>query len=179
MVLVLGAEVEADGSGPKAFLRGRLDTAAQLIHGGNAKVILVTGDAHGTSGNETTVMSRYLADQHGIAQQRLVTDPYGLDTYDSCVRAKQVYGITKALVVTQAFHLSRAVALCRHAGIDADGVAARCDGCVSLNLVRNALRDYLACTKAAWDVISDRSPAVSSPPSSAVTDAIANAQPAG
>src|SRR5437762_2424445 len=50
VVLVLGAEVEADGSGPKAFLRGRLDTAAELVNAGNAKVILVSGDAHGDSG---------------------------------------------------------------------------------------------------------------------------------
>jgi vancomycin permeability regulator SanA len=173
VVLVLGAEVAPGGTEPMPFLRGRLDTAAFLVTAGRAKVILVSGDASGSSGDETVVMRSYLIQTGGVEPTRVVADPYGLDTYDSCARARQVYGVTKALLVTQAYHLARAVALCRHLGIDADGVGARCDAC-GMNLVRNGVRDYFACTKAAVESYEDRPPAVISAPNNAVQDAVAH-----
>jgi vancomycin permeability regulator SanA len=173
VVIVLGAQVAPGASGPMPFLRGRLDTAAQLVRGGQAKVILVSGDAGGGSGDETAVMATYLMGAQGIGPERVVVDPHGLDTYDSCRRAKDVYGVDRAHVVTQPYHLARAVALCRQVGIDADGVGARCDGCTSLNLVRNSVRDYFACSKAVLDALRDRPAAVSSPPSAAVAEALA------
>ena len=176
VVLVLGAQVAPDGTRPMPFLRGRLDTSAMLLAGGHAKVALVSGDARGGSGDETSVMTSYLVRSKGIDAARVVADATGLDTYDSCLRARQVYGVTRALVVTQPYHLARAVALCRHVGIDADGVAARCDGCASLNLVRNGYRDYFACSKAALDATVDRRPSVESPPDPAVTNALARVQ---
>ena len=106
---------------------------------------------------------------------RVVEDPFGLDTYDSCVRARQVFGVTRALIVTQRYHLARAVTLCRQAGIETDGVGAPCDGC-SVRLYTNSVREYFAGTKAAWDAYRDRPPAVSSPPSAAVADALARAR---
>jgi len=172
VALVLGAEVEPDGINPRPFLKGRLDTTAALVEAGRVRVVLVSGDAHGGSGNETTVMTNYLI-AHGVPRERIVTDPYGLDTYDSCVRAHDVYGLSRALVVTQGYHLARAVTLCRHAGIDADGVASRCDGC-GINLLRNGARDYLAATKAAWDAWRHRPPAVTSAPSPAIAQALAS-----
>ncbi len=171
VVLVLGAEVAPGRTEPMPFLRDRLDTAAALIASGQARVVLVSGDADGSSGDETAVMSAYLT-HAGVEPTRVVADPYGMDTYDSCARARQVYGVTKAFVVTQAYHLARAVALCRHLGIDADGVGARCDAC-GVNLVRNGVRDYFACTKAALESYRDRPPAVLSAPSSEVRDAVA------
>ena len=174
VVLVLGGEVAPGGTRPMPFLRGRLDTAALLITGGRAKVLLVSGDADGSSGNETRVMTDYLTGDRGIDPGRIVTDPSGLDTYDSCRRAKEVYGVTRALVVTQPYHLARAVALCRHVGIDADGVGARCDGCLSVTLAKNTMRDFFACSKAAWDSLRDRRPAVESAPSAEVTNALAS-----
>jgi vancomycin permeability regulator SanA len=171
VVLVLGSQVTPEHE-PMPVLRGRLDTAAQLVRDGRARVVLVSGDAGGHSGNETSVMTTYLRRQ-GVEADRIVADPYGLDTYDSCLRAKQVYGLTRLLVVTQAYHLSRAVALCRDVGVDADGVRAGCGGCALLTLTREYPRDYLAATKAAWDAFSDRKAAVTSPPSRAVADALA------
>lgn len=171
VLMVLGTEV-APGGRPAPFLRGRLDTAAQLLRDGRAKVILVSGDGSGDSGDETSVMTRYLTDL-GVNPRRIVTDPFGLDTYDSCRRAKQVYGVTRLLVVTQSYHLSRAVALCRRQGIEADGVKAGCDTCLGINVARKWLRDYLACSKAAADTIVDRGPAVASPPSDAISNALA------
>src|SRR5262245_12907987 len=87
LVLVLGAEVERGDTGPKAFLRGRLDTAGQLLRDGYGKVLLVSGDGSGNSGNETGVMTAYLTGTWGVAADQIVADPYGLDTYDSCLRA--------------------------------------------------------------------------------------------
>jgi vancomycin permeability regulator SanA len=175
VVLVLGTEVAPGGTEPKERLRGRLDTAAQLVRAGRAKVILVSGDAGGASGNETSVMSAYLK-RAGIEPNRIVTDPFGLDTYDSCLRAKTVYGVSRVLVVTQSYHLPRAVTLCRHVGLDADGVRARCDGCRLIDAPRNWFREYLACSKAAWDAYRNRPPAIQTPASSEITEALASLQ---
>ncbi len=131
--------------------RRRLETAAELVRSGKARVVLVSGDGAGQSGDEPAIMAAHLTEQLGVDPQRVVADPNGLDTYDSCLRARQVYGIERALVVTQSYHLSRAVTLCRHVGIDADGVTARCSDCGTGLLVRKAARDYLASGKAAWD----------------------------
>jgi len=174
VVLVLGAELAPGGTQPKPVLAGRLDTAAQLVRAGHAAVILVSGDGGGVSGDETTAMRTYLTGQ-GIEPGRVVADPHGLDTYDSCWRARHVYGIERALVVTQSYHLARAVALCRSVGIDADGVRAACTDCQAFTLFRNGLRDYFAAGKAALDAVRERGPAVESPPDDAVTRALATA----
>lgn len=172
VVIVLGTAVATDRRQPGLRLAGRLQTAAELTRGGRAQVILVSGDAGGTSGDETTVMATYLVESLGVDPRRVVVDPAGLDTYDSCARARQVYGVTRALVVTQAYHLSRAVTLCRHVGIDADGVKARCDGCSAVPLAGKAVRDYFASGKAVWDAVRDRPPAISSPENQQIQDAL-------
>ncbi|MGI5186298.1 SanA/YdcF family protein [Dactylosporangium sp. CA-152071] len=171
VVIVLGGEVAADKRTPAPRLAGRLDTAAALVDSGRARVILVSGDGGGESGDEPAVMTAYLTGL-GIDPRRIVADPHGLDTYDTCVRARDVYGITRALVVTQAYHLSRAVTLCRQVGIDTDGVNARCDGCAAGLLASKAVRDYFASGKAAWDAVRARPPAVTSPPNPQIRDAM-------
>jgi len=171
VVIVLGGQVAPDRTRPYNFLQGRLDTAAALVAAGRARVILVSGDANGQSGNETAVMRDYLA-SIGVDPDRVVEDPYGLDTYDTCARARDVYGITKALVVTQGYHLARAVTLCRHAGIEAEGVVAGCPDCRWTTQAQNWVRDYFAATKAAWDAWRNRPPAVTSPPSPEVAEAL-------
>ncbi|WP_422737613.1 SanA/YdcF family protein [Micromonospora sp. WMMD729] len=172
VVIVLGTAVAADGKQPSERLAGRLETAAELVRTGRARAVLVSGDGGGASGDEPTVMTGYLTERLGVDPRRVAADPYGLDTYDSCVRARDVYGVERALIVTQSYHLSRAVTLCRHLGLDVDGVAARCDGCGSVMLAGKAVRDYLASGKAAWDAFRDRPPAVRSPANSAVRDAL-------
>ncbi|WP_091107782.1 SanA/YdcF family protein [Micromonospora citrea] len=172
VVIVLGTAVAADRSQPGDRLTGRLETAAELVHSGRARVVLVSGDGGGTSGDEPTVMTAYLTERLGVDPRRVVADPYGLDTYDSCARARDVYGVERALVVTQSYHLSRAVTLCRHLGVDAEGVTARCTGCGPVLLVGKAARDYFASGKAAWDAVRRRPPAVSSPADPAVREAL-------
>lgn len=170
VAIVLGTEVRPDGQ-PGARLAGRLQTAAELVRTGRARAVLVSGDGGGASGDEPAAMTRYLTGL-GVDPQQIVADPAGLDTYDTCRRAREVYGITRALVVTQGYHLSRAVALCRELDVDAYGVVARCPDCSTALLVEKTTRDYLASGKAAWDALRDRPPAVRSPPSTEVRDAL-------
>ncbi|WP_234591568.1 vancomycin high temperature exclusion protein [Micromonospora sp. MH99] len=174
VVIVLGTAVTADGRQPGERLAGRLETAAELVRTGRARVVLVSGDGGGASGDEPTVMTAYLTETLGVDPRRVVADPFGLDTYDSCIRAKDVYGVQRALIVTQSYHLSRAVTLCRHLGLDVDGVTARCDGCGPGLLARKAVRDYFASGKAAWDAVRGRPPAVRSSENPAVRDALSS-----
>ncbi|MEO3770922.1 ElyC/SanA/YdcF family protein [Micromonospora sp. B9E7] len=171
VVIVLGTAVAADRQRPGERLAGRLETAAALVTSGRATVVLVSGDGGGTSGDEPAVMTSYLTER-GVDPRRIVADPFGLDTYDSCARARQVYGIKRALIVTQSYHLSRAVTLCRHLGLDADGMIARCDGCGTALLAEKSVRDYLASGKAAWDTARGRAPAVRSPADPAIQNAL-------
>jgi vancomycin permeability regulator SanA len=172
VVIVFGAELAPGGQRPKPFLAGRLDIAAELVRAGKARAILVSGDARGRSGDEVSVMTRYLVER-GVPEDRIVTDPHGLDSYDTCARAVQVYGIRRALLVSQSFHLPRAVTLCRHLGIEAEGVAARCLSCRQVTLRKNKTREIGAAVKAAVDTLRGRPPAVESPPDPAVTEALA------
>jgi len=84
----------------------------------------------------------------GIPASQVIRDYAGFDTYDSCVRAKIIFGVTRALVVTQEFHLPRAVFLCRQAGIAADGVADPRPGGLRPEFV---LREIPGSVKADWD----------------------------
>lgn len=166
VVIVLGTEV---GS-PR--LTGRLTTAATLVATGKARAILVSGDGGGDSGDEVTAMAGQLTGPLGVDPARVVADPHGLDTYDSCLRAKEVYGVSRALIVTQGYHLSRAVTLCRSLGLDVSGVRARCDDCGLQLLVSKSVRDYFASGKAAWDAVRRRPPVVSSPANPSLSDAV-------
>ncbi|GII24615.1 hypothetical protein Pme01_42120 [Planosporangium mesophilum] len=162
VMIVFGTGLEPGGTQPNAFLRGRLDTAVELFRTGRAKAVLVSGDAHGDSGDEVTAMSRYLTDR-GVPQRRIVADGYGLDSYDTCRRARDVYGVRRALLVSQAFHLPRAVSLCRGLGVDADGVAAGCRDCQAVTIAYKTTREVPAAWKALYDRLSDRPPVVRSP----------------
>lgn len=121
VALVLGAGVRSDGQ-PSLLLARRLDTAAGLYFDGEVDVVLVSGDNGVEHFGETDTMSAYLRNA-GVAREHIVSDPAGFSTWDSCVRAREVFGVTEATVVTQDFHLPRAVRLCRSVGIDAVGVA--------------------------------------------------------
>ena len=171
VVIVFGAQLTPDGTAPKPFLKGRLDAAVRVVRSGRAKVVLVSGDEHGMSGNEVAAMSRYL-ESAGIPAQHIVRDGAGLDTYDTCRRAHDVFGVRKALLASQEFHLHRAVTLCRSLGIDADGLAAACDDCRESTLLSNRAREVPAAWKAAYDRLRHRQPVVVSPPNAEVSEAL-------
>ena len=170
VVLVLGAEVGADGA-PSPFLAARLDLAAELVRSGRARVVLASGDHARWAYDEPGAMWRYLV-AHGVTAKRVVEDHAGFDTYDSCQRARRVFGVRRAIVVTQEFHIDRAVALCRAAGIDAVGVGDRSVRRYRLEWLRGSLREYPAAVKAAVDVVSGRDPVFLGPHESGVDDAL-------
>lgn len=119
VALVFGAGLW-DGE-PSPYLAHRLDAAAELYAHGKIRAVLVTGDNSRRSYDEPTAMRRYLTDR-GVPSRRIVSDYAGFDTWDSCSRARRVFGVHRALLVSQDFHIRRAVALCRAAGITSHGV---------------------------------------------------------
>ncbi|WP_412540153.1 ElyC/SanA/YdcF family protein [Longispora sp. K20-0274] len=155
VAIVFGAELAPGGTQPKPFLAGRLNVAAELYRAGKVSSVLVSGDARGTSGDEVGAMEGYL-EARGVPRDRIVQDGLGLDSYDTCLRARDVYGLHRVLLVSQNFHLVRAVTLCRRLGVDADGVNATCDNCRTSTLLKNRVRDFAACHKAVYDLWSDR-----------------------
>ncbi|WP_030759050.1 vancomycin high temperature exclusion protein [Streptomyces griseus] len=106
---------------PTPYLAHRLDTAAELYRTGKVRVLLVTGDNSRTEYDEPSAMRAYLASR-GVPDGKVVSDYAGFDTWDSCVRARKVFGVDRAVLVTQDFHVKRAVALCERAGVASYGV---------------------------------------------------------
>ena len=156
VAIVLGAAVHADGQ-PSPWLAHRLDVAADLYTSGRVEAILVSGDNRRAGYDEPTVMRRYLLSQ-GIPDQAVAVDYAGFDTYDTCVRARRVFGIERALLVTQDFHEPRAVAICRSVGVDVDGVGdsrARSD---RIGWMVSWMRERPAAIKAVIDVVARRDP---------------------
>ncbi|MBN6547867.1 SanA/YdcF family protein, partial [Actinacidiphila bryophytorum] len=119
VAVVFGAGL-TDGR-PTPYLAHRLDAAAELYRAGKVRVLLVTGDNSRTSYDEPGAMRTYLV-AHGVPSGQVVVDDAGFDTWDSCSRAKRVFGVRKAVLVSQGFHIRRAVALCEAAGLDVYGV---------------------------------------------------------
>ncbi|WP_245627644.1 SanA/YdcF family protein [Actinomadura oligospora] len=146
VALVLGAGI-ANGQ-PSPLLARRLDLAVDLYRRGKVKVLLVSGDNRVKDYDEPTTMRDYLV-RAGVPKNQIVRDFAGLDTWDSCVRAKKIFGVRRATVVTQLFHLPRAVALCRAAGIEAYGVGDQSMGGGRTDATINGyLREPLATIKA-------------------------------
>jgi vancomycin permeability regulator SanA len=117
--IIFGAAEKNDE--PSPYVVSRLDVAINLWHAGKIKIFLVTGDNQDITYNETQAMHDYLVD-HGVPDKIIVIDPDGFDTWQSCIRAKEVFGINQAILISQSFHVPRAVMLCRAAGITAYGV---------------------------------------------------------
>ncbi|WP_371877547.1 SanA/YdcF family protein [Pyxidicoccus parkwayensis] len=122
VALVFGAGL-APGAVPSPVLAQRLDAAIALWKQGKVRAVLVSGDQVQPFHHETRAMRRYLVER-GVPETAVQGDEAGLSTYDSCLRAYTVFGAKRALLVTQRFHLSRALFIANSVGIDAWGVAA-------------------------------------------------------
>ncbi|MGW4897321.1 SanA/YdcF family protein [Kitasatospora sp. NPDC004240] len=114
VAVVFGAGL--DRGRPSPYLAHRLDAAVELYRMRKVEAILVTGDNGRVSYDETDAMRDYLI-EHGVPPVRVVGDYAGFDTWDSCTRARRIFGVDRALLVSQTFHVRRAVALCEAAGI--------------------------------------------------------------
>ncbi|MBW8482080.1 SanA/YdcF family protein [Actinomadura parmotrematis] len=170
VALVLGAGI-VKGE-PSGLLARRLDLAADLYRRGKVRVLLVSGDNRTKDYDEPTVMRDYLV-AHGIPAAKIVRDFAGLDTWDSCARARRIFGVRELTVVTQDFHLPRAVALCRAAGITAWGVGDdSLDGRTQPTLAGYA-REPLAMLKATGSLVLRPDPRVLGAPETSVRRALA------
>ena len=170
VALVLGAQVLSDGR-PSRYLRARLDLAAQLHRRALVDVLLVSGDGGERHYDEPEGMRRHLLEA-GIYPAAIVTDPAGFDTYDSCVRARRIFGVERLVVVTQTYHLPRALATCALVGVQAWGVGDESVRRAGGRWGRYVARERLANVKLLLDVATRRRP-TDGPPQSAVDDALA------
>ncbi|MFE6336383.1 vancomycin high temperature exclusion protein [Streptomyces sp. NPDC057806] len=155
---------------PSPYLAHRLDAAAELYRAGRVKVVLVTGDNSRKDYDEPDAMRAYLT-RHGVPDARIVSDYAGFDTWDSCVRAKKIFGVDEAVLISQGFHIRRAVALCEAAGVTSYGVG--------VAAVHDAIwyyggsREILAAGKAALDAVFRPDPTFLGPAEPGVAKALA------
>lgn len=158
---------------PSPYLAHRLDAAARLYREGRIRVVLVTGDNSRDDYDEPDVMRAYLTGQ-GVPAARIVTDYAGFDTWDSCVRAKKIFGVDRAILVSQAFHIRRAVALCDAAGVESYGVgvADRHD----VTWYYGGTREVFAAGKAVLDAVFRPDPTFLGPREHGIARALAAAR---
>ncbi len=122
VAIVLGAGLQRDGT-PSPVLRDRVATAAELYFAGKVKKLLLSGDNRFLNYNEPGAMRTY-ALSLGVPESDLVLDYAGRRTYDTCYRARAIFGVTQAIIVTQSFHLPRALWLCNALGVASWGISA-------------------------------------------------------
>ena len=148
--IVFGAGLWRDGS-PTPVLRDRVITAANLYLDGKVEKLLLSGDNSVVEYNEPFAM-RDLALSLGVPEEDIVLDYAGRRTYDTCYRAKAIFGLTEAILVTQSFHITRAIYTCNHLGLDALGVSAKNQVYRRSSLIYWNMRKSLATIAALWDV---------------------------
>lgn len=154
MVIVPGASVLSSGQ-PSDVLEDRLLTAVELYKADKVKKFLVSGDHGQVNYNEVETMGQYLLNQ-GIPAEDIVLDHAGFDTFDTMVRAREVFQVDSAVVVTQEFHLPRAIYLGRAAGLNITGVIA--DQQTYVKIAYFVFREYFARVKAVLNVWFQASP---------------------
>lgn len=120
--IVFGAGLRRDGT-PTLVLADRVATAASLYRQGKVQALLLSGSTRGARYDEAEAM-RTLALSLGVPAEAILVDKDGNRTLDTCVRARRAFGIRAALLVTQRFHLPRALVLCEALGIQSAGVQA-------------------------------------------------------
>ncbi len=153
VALVFGAGLSPNKV-PSAVLRQRLDAAIALFHAGKVQTVLLSGDNLDRYHDETDAMRRYVLGK-GVPADHLLQDDLGASTFDSCFRAVQVFGLRRALLVSQEFHLPRALYVANSLGLDADGVAADARELTSAPF---ELRELLSRTLAFFHVLTRAHP---------------------
>jgi len=122
VAIVFGAGLWRDGS-PTPVLQDRVRTAANLYFDGKVEKLLMSGDNRYVDYNEPESM-RQFALSLGVPDEAIVLDYAGRRTYDTCYRARDIFEVDSVILVTQGFHLPRALFLCNQLGVDSIGVPA-------------------------------------------------------
>ncbi|WP_406168688.1 vancomycin high temperature exclusion protein [Streptomyces sp. NBC_00996] len=158
---------------PSPYLAHRLDAAAKLYRAGRVEVVLVTGDNSRKDYDEPDAMRAYLT-KRGVPDGRIVSDYAGFDTWDSCVRAKKIFGVDRAVLISQGFHIRRAVALCQAAGVESYGVGV--DAKHDVTWYYGGAREVFAAGKAALDAVFKPDPRFLGPKEPGVARALGAAR---
>ncbi len=154
VAIVFGAQVYADGT-PSAMLRDRIETAVALYRAGNVQKIIMSGDNRFDNYNEPLAMMAY-AIERGVPPEDIQPDYAGRRTYDTCYRARDIFQVDAPILVTQKFHLARAIFTCRALGLDAVGVSADRQWYGYGALGWSSARELAASLRAALDVVLRR-----------------------
>jgi SanA protein len=150
VAIVFGAGLWRDGS-PTPVLRDRVAQAAELFFAGKVEKLLMSGDNSHLNYNEPQAMREY-ALSLGVPEQAIVLDYAGRRTYDTCYRARDIFGVKKAILVTQSFHLPRALYICNNLDIQVNGVASDLRTYPPRSLTFWNLREVPATLVAFWEV---------------------------
>jgi SanA protein len=150
VAIVFGAGLRRDGS-PTPVLRDRVEAAAQLYFSGKVEKLLMSGDNRFIYYNEPGSMRLY-ALELGIPEEAIVMDFAGRRTYDTCYRAKEIFKVNEAVLVTQGFHLPRALYTCNRLGLDAVGISADLRRYRNRSLLFWHIREIPATLVALWEV---------------------------
>lgn len=151
VAIVFGAGIYPDGT-LSPMLSDRVSAAVELYKLGRVQKLLMTGDNSRDDYNEVQAMQNY-AVQRGVPAQDITLDYAGFSTYESCYRAKDIFGIKQAVLITQKFHLPRAVYTCDRLGVKAIGLGTPDWESYSFQTVMySTLREQLSSLKALWEV---------------------------
>jgi SanA protein len=150
VAIVFGAGLWRDGS-PTPVLRDRVASAAALFFAGKVEKLLMSGDNRFVDYNEPAAMRDY-AVRLGVPENAIVLDYAGRRTYDTCYRARDIFGLKKAILVTQPFHMPRALYICNQLGVEAQGVPATKGIYRRLTLLYWNTRELIATLVALWEV---------------------------
>ncbi len=150
VAIVFGAGLRRDG-GPSAVLRDLVRTASELYFQGKVSKLLLSGDNSAPGYDEPTAMYQY-ARSLGVPEAALVRDFAGRRTYDTCYRAAAIFQVEGAILVTQAYHLPRAVYTCNALGLPSLGVPADESRYWRGALTFWKMRELVATTVALWEV---------------------------
>jgi vancomycin permeability regulator SanA len=150
VAIVFGAGLLRDGS-PTAVLRDRVKTAVELYQGGKVEKLLMSGDNSSIYYNEPESMRQY-ALSLGVPDESIVLDYAGRRTYDTCYRAHRIFGLEEVILVTQRFHLPRAIYTCNMLGLPAIGVIADQREYRQRSLLFWNLRETVASLVALWEI---------------------------
>lgn len=150
VALVPGAGITADDR-PTLALRDRIDGAIELYRAGKVQKILMSGDNSSIYYNEPGAMTNYAIEQ-GIPESDIVQDYAGRRTYDTCYRAKEIFGLESVIVTTQQYHLSRMVFLCDQLGLNTSGVPVKQSDYLLNRYMMWNVREVLATVAAYIDI---------------------------
>lgn len=150
VAIVFGAGLRYDGT-PTAILRDRVQTAVQLYQLGKVNKLLMSGDNRVVDYNEPEAMRQYALGL-GIPDEDIVLDYAGRRTYDTCYRASAIFQVNTAVLITQDFHLPRAIFLCNWFGVESVGVESNNNYYRKISHFIWNTRELFATSQAVWDV---------------------------